>query len=130
MKKPWLAGGFANISLDRFLVCRGDPRDCQTLRWAQPTADHLSCYGLQVEAEPLYQVRRRVRLPTEAGERDVPANTQLSGGKRDFQLCPSSQGDEATDYQCRHNLIYWRYRITSDWGGGSFYGAGTAGLSL
>ena len=116
--------GFANISLDLIFGLPGETPDDwrQTLRWAtalQP--DHLSCYGLQVEGgTPLYAMVQegRVRLPTED---EVSAmfltNTQLlpAAGYDQYEISNFARrpkGDEATggNYQCRHNLIYWRYQ--------------------
>ena len=116
--------GFANLSLDLIYGLPGETPDDwgQTLRWAtalQP--NHLSCYGLQVEAgTPLYIMVQegRVRLPSEDEVSAMfLANTQIlpAAGYEQYEISNFARrvrASEATsgDYRCRHNLIYWQYQ--------------------
>lgn len=116
--------GFTNINLDLIYGLPGEtPADWQqTLRWAASLRpDHLSCYGLQVEAgTPLDTMVRegRVRLPSEdevsamflAATRFLPAAGYEQYEIANFARRPRAGETGRCDYRCRHNLIYWRYQ--------------------
>ena len=112
--------GFTNINLDLIFGLPGETvADWQeTLEWATALRpEHLSCYGLQVEAgTPLAQ-----RL--DAGELTLPGEEETSAmflwnteylpqaGYQQYEIsnfarCASPEGG---DYRSRHNLAYWRY---------------------
>lgn len=116
--------GFSNISLDLIYGLPGQSLADweQTLRWAtalQP--DHLSCYGLQVEAgTPLYGMVRdgEVHLPDEdetsamflANIQFLPAAGYHQYEISNFARLPSADQGHTVDYRCQHNLCYWEYR--------------------
>ncbi|NLW56863.1 MAG: radical SAM family heme chaperone HemW [Firmicutes bacterium] len=112
--------GFTNINLDLIFGLPGESVDDwrETLQWATALRpEHLSCYGLQVEAgTPLAQ-----RL--EAGELNLPGEEETSAmfllnteflpeaGYQQYEISnfarrPTAEGG---DYRSRHNLTYWRY---------------------
>ena len=127
--------GFTNISLDLIYGLPGESLADweQTLAWAtalQP--DHLSCYGLQVEAgTPLFGMVRdgTAHLPEEDETSAMfLANTQFlpTAGYQQYEISnfarlPSTDQDRSDDYRCRHNLTYW--------GSGDYLGLGLAACS-
>lgn len=132
--------GFTNINLDLIFGLPGETIDDwrRTLQWAIALRpEHLSCYGLQLEAgTPLFRMVQagQVRLP---GEEEVSAmflaNTQIlpAAGYEQYEISNFSRrpppgtaksGTEGDgDYRCRHNLIYWQY--------GDYLGLGLAAVS-
>jgi oxygen-independent coproporphyrinogen-3 oxidase len=127
--------GFTNISLDLIYGLPGESLADweQTLQWAtalQP--DHLSCYGLQVEAgTPLYRMveNGKVHLPEEEESSAMfLTNTQFlsAAGYQQYEISnfarlSSTDQDHNVDYRCRHNLIYWE--------SGDYLGLGLAACS-
>jgi len=121
--------GFTNINLDLIFGLPGETIDDwrQTLRWATALRpEHLSCYGLQLEAgTPLFRMAQagEIRLPAEeevsamflAGIQILQAagyeQYEISNFARRSRSGAGKTGTEGdVDYRCRHNLIYWQYR--------------------
>ena len=102
--------GFQNLSLD---LIYGLPR--QTMeRWQENLAaaaalepEHLSCYGLKVEAgTPLFACREEVELPGDEAQADMYLYTveYLTGqGYGQYEISNFAKEGHAS----RHNLKYW-----------------------
>lgn len=102
--------GFQNLSLD---LIYGLPR--QTMeRWQENLAaaaalepEHLSCYGLKVEAgTPLFACREEVELPGDEAQADMYlyAVEYLAGqGYGQYEISNFAKEGHAS----RHNLKYW-----------------------
>ncbi len=102
--------GFQNLSLD---LIYGLPR--QTMeRWQENLAaaaalepEHLSCYGLKVEAgTPLFACREEVELPGDEAQADMYLYTveYLAGqGYGQYEISNFAKEGHAS----RHNLKYW-----------------------
>jgi len=107
--------GFSNINMDLIFGLPGQTAGDweKTLRWAvEMNPEHLSCYCLQLEAgTPLAgQVAGgSVVLPGEDVVEEMYYLTMdllSDSGYYQYEISNFAR----KDYECRHNLYYWRYR--------------------
>lgn len=119
--------GFTNINIDLIFGAPGQTLQDweQTLKWAiEMGPEHLSCYGLQLEeGVPLTAkvAAGAVVLPSEDETAKMYHRTlDLLAKNGYFQYEISNFARK--DYQCRHNLFYWRYR--------EYLGLGSAAYSF
>lgn len=117
--------GFDNLNLDLIFGLPGQSLTdwAATLRWAKDLCpEHLTCYGLQVEAgTPLAAMvgEGAVALP---GDEETGAMYELA---MDFLPACTYQQYEIASYarpgfECRHNLYYWRYHDYFGVGAGAY----------
>ncbi len=112
--------GFTNINLDLIFGLPGQSVAAwqETLEWATALRpEHLSCYGLQVEAGTPLAARLTAGELTLPGEEETSAmflfNTEFlpRAGYRQYEISNFARcfPAEGGDYRSRHNLAYWRY---------------------
>jgi oxygen-independent coproporphyrinogen-3 oxidase len=123
--------GFRNIGCDLMFGLPGQDRDAllqDLMALLQLQPEHLSCYGLTVEAGTPFEEQQSsgaLKLPDEDefSEFYLTIHEQLSGaGFEHYEISNYAQPDQL----CRHNLAYWRRQTCLAVGAGahSFTAAG------
>ena len=102
--------GFDNVSVDLMFGLPNQSREqwMQTLRNViDLKADHISCYGLKVEAgTPLYDYKDCANLPDDDAQADMyfyAVDTLESFGYHQYEISNFARDG----YVCRHNMKYW-----------------------
>ena len=102
--------GFDNVSVDLMFGLPNQSREqwMQTLRKViDLKADHISCYGLKVEAgTPLYDYKDCANLPDDDAQADMyfyAVDTLESFGYHQYEISNFARDG----YVCRHNMKYW-----------------------
>ena len=102
--------GFDNVSVDLMFGLPNQSREqwMQTLRNViDHKADHISCYGLKVEAgTPLYDYKDCANLPDDDAQADMyfyAVDTLESFGAHQYEISNFARDG----YVCRHNMKYW-----------------------
>lgn len=123
--------GFDNLSCDLMFALPGQNEEglqAEVSEFLALEPDHLSCYGLTVEAQtPFYHMHR-------AGGLDLPDENAYAACFRLLHRCLTAAGYDHYEISnfarpgsaCRHNLAYWQRRPYLGIGAGahSFCGRG------